>query len=106
MMIHNPSIICMLFAFAYRGVRCVKKRSFNSNNQFQTHHMGNVSMMDRYHILDDGRVVELTVGKPSNSDDAIWARNLTAGEKETFLKLKGLGLSDMDIYLHLNPEMT
>ena len=66
--------------------------------------MGNVSTMDKYHILDDGRVVELKMGKPSNSDGAIWARNLTAREKETYLRLKGLGFSDMDIYNQLNQD--
>ncbi len=60
------------------------------------------SMTDIYHTLDDGRIVELNVGKPLDGDDAIWARNLTAPEKETYLKLKGLGHSDLDIYHHLN----
>lgn len=66
--------------------------------------MANVSTMDRYHILADGRVVELKIGKLSDSDDAIWARNLSTGEKEIYLKLKGLGISDLEIYNHLNPK--
>jgi hypothetical protein len=64
--------------------------------------MENASTMEKYHILADGRVVELMFGKPSDSDDAVWARNLTSSEKETYFKLKGLGYSDMDIYNHLN----
>jgi hypothetical protein len=67
--------------------------------------MGKSSTMTKYHVLDDGRIVELKIGKPSDSDDAIWARKLTAGEKETYVRLKGLGLSDMDIYNHLNQKI-
>lgn len=70
-----------------------------------TRNMGNNGTMTKYHVLDDGRIVELKIGKPSDSDGAIWARKLTASEKETYLKLKGLGHSDMDIYHHLNQKM-
>jgi hypothetical protein len=67
--------------------------------------MGKTSTMTKYHVLDDGRIVELKIGKPSVSDDAIWARKLTTSEKETYLKLKDLGFSDMDIYNHLNQKI-
>ena len=67
-----------------------------------TRNMENTSTMTKYHVLDDGRIVELKIGRPSNSNDAIWARKLTSSEKEAYLKLKDLGLSDMDIYHHLN----
>lgn len=56
--------------------------------------------MDLYHLLDDGRIVELGFGQSTNSENAIWARNLSEGEKETYQKLKKLGHSDMDIYNH------
>ena len=67
-----------------------------------TPNMENTGTMTKYHVLDDGRIVELKIGRPSDSNDAIWARKLTASEKEAYLKLKDLGLSDMDIYHHLN----
>lgn len=66
------------------------------------HDPGNVSEMDIYHLLDDGRIVELKLGEQLDSDGAIWARNLSDSEKATYLKLKGLGHSDMDIYNYFN----
>lgn len=69
-----------------------------------TRNMENTGTMTKYHVLDDGRIVELKIGRPSDSNDAIWARKLTASEKEAYLKLKDLGLSDMDIYHHLNQK--
>jgi hypothetical protein len=63
---------------------------------------GNDNKMDIYHNLDDGRIVELRIGRLSDCDDAIWARNLSAREKEIYLQLKQMGSSDMDIYCHLN----
>jgi hypothetical protein len=67
-----------------------------------THDSGNLRMSEIYHTLDDGRIIELIIGEPVNSDDAMWARNLSDSEKEIYLKLKGLGLSDKDIYNSLN----
>jgi hypothetical protein len=61
----------------------------------------NENTMDIYHILDDGRIVELRLGRPSDCDDVVWARNLSAGEKEIYLQLKQMGSSDQDIYYHL-----
>lgn len=66
--------------------------------------MENTGAMTKYHVLDDGRIVELKIGRPSGSNDAIWARKLTASEKEAYLKLKDSGLSDMDIYHRLNQK--
>ena len=62
-------------------------------------------MTDIYQILDDGRVVELRFGRQLDCEHAIWARNLTANEKNTYLKLKSLGYSDMNIYNLLNQEV-
>lgn len=62
----------------------------------------NSGMMDIYHVLDDGRIVELRMGLRLNSDGAIWARNLTDVEKEIYLTLKGSGYSDKAIYNRLN----
>ena len=59
-------------------------------------------MTDIYQILDDGRIVELRIGRQLDRDDAIWARNLTTIETKAYLKLKDLGYSDMKIYNHLN----
>ncbi len=73
----------------------IDKMSLNSGND------GN---MEIYHNLDDGRIVELRVGQPMDSDDAIWARNLSASEKEIYLQLKKMGSSDRDIYHHLNQD--
>lgn len=59
-------------------------------------------MVDIYHILDDGRILEVRFGRQLDSDHAIWARNLSDSEKATYLHLKDLGYSDMDIYDQLN----
>jgi hypothetical protein len=66
------------------------------------HDSDNSGMMDIYHSLDDGRIVELRIGPRLDGDGAIWARNLTDVEKEIYLKLKGSGYSDKDIYNCLN----
>lgn len=94
----------MLFACNFESDGCGLKTTLQQSLQHMTRNMGNSSTMTKYHVLDDGRIVELKIGKPSNSDDAIWARKLTAREKETYLKLKGLGLSDTDIYNHFNQK--
>jgi hypothetical protein len=66
---------------------------------------GNVSTMDIYHILDDGRILEFRFGQQFDSDNAIWARNLSDSEKATYLQLKDLGCSDIDIYGQLNQKV-
>lgn len=65
----------------------------------------NITMADIYHTLDDGRILELRSGPQSESDHAIWARNLSDSEKATYLHLKDLGYSDMDIYEQLNRKV-
>ena len=62
-------------------------------------------MTDIYHILDDGRILELEKGQAINRDAAIWARNLSTNEKETYLTLKCLGYSDLYIYSCLNQDV-
>jgi hypothetical protein len=66
---------------------------------------GNISMADIYHKLDDGRILEFRFGQQLDSDNAIWARNLSDSEKETYRQLKDLGCSDIDIYDQLNQEV-
>ena len=83
----------------------VGKQPVNDSCQHMTLDPGNANMMDIYHILDDGRIVELRIGQPIDSDNAIWARNLSNNEKETYLQLKDSGFSDMDIYDHLNQNV-
>lgn len=61
-------------------------------------------MTDIYKILHDGRIVELQLGHLSNCNDAIWARNLNAQEKRTYLKLKDMGYSDTNIYNYFKLE--
>ena len=61
-------------------------------------------MIDIYQILDDGRILELKLGRKPDCDHAIWARNLTADEKRIYLQLKRLGYSDSSIYKQLNGE--
>lgn len=62
-------------------------------------------MADIYHTLDDGRIIELMVGGSLDCDSAVWARNLSDSEKETYLKLKDSGYSDKEIYSSLNQEI-
>ena len=62
-------------------------------------------MTDIYQILDDGRIVELRMGRRCDREHAIWARNLTPEEKRIYLRLKGLGYSDSVIYNQLNRGM-
>jgi hypothetical protein len=59
-------------------------------------------MTDIYQILDDGRIVELRMGRQFDREHAIWARDLTDQEKRIYLRLKGLGYSDRNIYNQLN----
>jgi hypothetical protein len=66
------------------------------------HDPGNVNMTDIYQILDDGRIVELRMGRQLDREHAIWARDLTDQEKRIYLRLKGLGYSDRNIYNQLN----
>ena len=59
--------------------------------------------MDIYQILDDGRIVEIRMGRRQmDCGHAIWARDLNAREKRIYLRMKALGYSDRDIYDHLN----
>jgi hypothetical protein len=60
-------------------------------------------MTDIYQILDDGRIIELRMGRQFDREHAIWARDLTPQEKRIYLRLKGLGYSDINIYNQLNP---
>lgn len=59
-------------------------------------------MSDIYQILDDGRIVELRMGRQLDREHAIWARDLTPQEKSIYLHLKSLGYSDKNIYNQLN----
>ena len=59
-------------------------------------------MTDIYQILDDGRIIELRMGRQFDREHAIWARDLTPREKSIYLRLKGLGYSDKNIYNQLN----
>jgi hypothetical protein len=59
-------------------------------------------MTDIYQILDDGRIVELRMGRQLDREQAIWARDLTPREKRIYLHLKSLGYSDKNIYNQLN----
>lgn len=59
-------------------------------------------MTDIYQILDDGRIVELRMGRQLDCEHAIWARDLTAQEKRIYFRLKNLGYSDRTIYNQLN----
>ena len=59
-------------------------------------------MTDIYQVLDDGRIMEFRLGRQSEQDHAIWARSLTTNDKRIYLRLKGMGYSDMNIYNHLN----
>lgn len=62
-------------------------------------------MTDIYQILDDGRIVELRMGRQLDRENAIWARDLTAQEKRIYFRLKSLGYSDRTIYNQLNREV-
>ena len=62
-------------------------------------------MSDIYQILDDGRIVELRMGRQLDCECAIWARDLTPQEKRIYLRLKGLGYSDKNIYEELNRDI-
>ena len=59
-------------------------------------------MTDIYQILDDGRIVELRMGRQLDREHAIWARDLTAQERRIYLRLKSQGFSDRNIYNYLN----
>jgi hypothetical protein len=59
-------------------------------------------MTDIYQILDDGRIIELRMGRQLDREQAIWARDLNPQEKRIYLRLKGLGYSDRNIYDQLN----
>ena len=58
--------------------------------------------MDIYQTLEDGRIIELRLGRQANLNHAIWARNLNTNEKKLYLQLKTLGYSDLSIYKQLN----
>jgi hypothetical protein len=60
------------------------------------------SKMEIYHALDDGRIVEYRIGQHSDNGEAVWARNLTVGEKEAYWALRRLGRTDMEIFESLN----
>jgi hypothetical protein len=59
-------------------------------------------MTDIYQILDDGRVIELQMGRRLDCEQAIWARDLTPQERRTYFRLKSLGYSDWTIYNQIN----
>jgi len=63
-------------------------------------------MTDIYEILEDGRIIELKLGRQANREQAIWGRRLSTNEKEIYLQLKNLGYSDLRIYKQLNGEAT
>ena len=62
-------------------------------------------MTEIYQILDDGRIVEIRMGRQFDREHAIWARDLTSREKRIYLRLKGLGYSDKNIYNQLNRDI-
>ena len=66
---------------------------------------GSANMTDIYQILDDGRIVELRMGRQLEREHAIWARDLTARERSTYLRLKSQGYSDASIYSLLNQDV-
>jgi hypothetical protein len=66
---------------------------------------GSANMTDIYQILDDGRIVELRMGRQLEREHAIWARDLTARERKTYLQLKSKGYSDTTIYNLLNQDV-
>ena len=59
-------------------------------------------MTDIYQILDDGRIIELQMGRQLDCENAIWARDLTPQEKRIYFRLKSLGYSDRTIFDQLN----
>ena len=61
-------------------------------------------MKEIYHILDDGRIIEIRNWTGVESDDAILARPLTDIEKQKYFALKALSFSDREIFGQLNPE--
>ena len=62
-------------------------------------------MTDIYQILEDGRIVEIRMGRQFDREHAIWARDLSPQEKRIYLRLKSLGYSDKNIYHQLNHGM-
>ncbi len=61
-------------------------------------------MKDIYHILDDGRIMEIRNWTGLDTDDAILARTLNDDEKQKFFALKALSFSDREIFSQLNPD--
>lgn len=68
--------------------------------------MANVgnTMIEIYHILDDGRIIELRNWTGIKAENAILARPLTDDEKQKYFALKALSYSDREIFEHLNPD--
>jgi hypothetical protein len=62
-------------------------------------------MTEIYQILDDGRIIELRMGRELDCEHAIWARDLTPQEKSIYFRLKSLGYSDRTIYNKLNSDV-
>ena len=61
-------------------------------------------MKDIYHILGDGRIIEVRNWTGIESDDAIFARTLNETEKQKYFALKALSFSEKEIFSQLNPE--
>ena len=67
------------------------------------HDVGN-TMIEIYHILDDGRIIELRNWTGIKAEDAILARPLNDNEKQKYFALKALAYSDREIFGQLNPD--
>ena len=61
-------------------------------------------MIEIYHILDDGRIVELRNWTGLGTEDAILAKPLNDAEKQKYFALKSLSYSDKEIFGRLNPD--
>lgn len=61
-------------------------------------------MIEIYHILDDGRIIELRNWTGMKAEDAIHARPLNDDEKQKYFALKALDYSDREIFGQLNPD--
>lgn len=61
-------------------------------------------MTEIYHILDDGRIIEVRNWTGIRAEDAILARPLNDDERQKYYALKALTYSDREIFGQLNPD--
>ena len=62
------------------------------------------TMIEIYHILDDGRIIELRNWTGLKTEGAILARPLNDAERQKYFALKALSYSDKEIFGQLNPD--